>query len=58
MTTKNSIDPRLLAATKMLMARIWVLAMKSAVPWMLRVSMAWRRRRSMRSSLAPSAMAE
>ncbi|MNG09929.1 hypothetical protein D3C84_933700 [compost metagenome] len=45
MTTKNSIVPKLLAITKMLIERTWVSRMWSAVPSMLRLSMACRRGR-------------
>ncbi|MCY1183236.1 hypothetical protein D9M73_238420 [compost metagenome] len=44
-TTKNSMEPKLLAITKRVMERTWVSQMWSAVPWILRVSMAWRRGR-------------
>ncbi|MNN18190.1 hypothetical protein D3C81_1313950 [compost metagenome] len=57
-TTKNSIEPRLLAITKMLIERMCVSQIWSAVPWILRLNMACRRGRWMRSSLAPSAIAE
>ncbi|MNP09057.1 hypothetical protein D3C76_1011480 [compost metagenome] len=56
-TTKNSIEPRLLAMTKVLIERTWVLQMLSAVRRMPSISMRWRRGRCMRSSLAPSATA-
>ncbi|MNH35099.1 hypothetical protein D3C79_957530 [compost metagenome] len=39
MTTKNSIEPKVLAMTKVLMERIWVSRILSAVPWMLRLNM-------------------
>ncbi len=34
MTTKNSIEPKVLAMTKVLIERTWVLQMNSAVPLM------------------------
>ncbi|MNY27463.1 hypothetical protein D3C86_1613710 [compost metagenome] len=57
MTTKNNIEPRVLAITKVLIERTWVSQMKSAVPWMPLTNMRWRRGRWMRNSLAPPAMA-
>ncbi|MNE87491.1 hypothetical protein D3C80_1846960 [compost metagenome] len=56
-TTKNSIEPRALATTKMLIERTWVAQMRLAVSWMPWLNMRLRRGRWMRSSLAPSAMA-
>ncbi|MCY1460378.1 hypothetical protein D9M71_779340 [compost metagenome] len=44
-TTKNSMEPKLLATTKIVIERTWVSQMWSAVPWILRVSMVWRRGR-------------
>ncbi|MNH25720.1 hypothetical protein D3C79_857370 [compost metagenome] len=57
MTTKNSMEPKVLAMTKVLIAFTWVAQMKSAVCTMPRLNMRLRRGRWMRSSLAPSAIA-